>query len=128
MNLLVMRTTVRAVYRIPTGADGPGDAREVVDAEFGEVLPATVLEKVKLLVSEFVTNRIVGGDAGREDDELILDLCAGETVRCAVVDHGAAAVPSESALGVVDRLSSRWGLTRTSDVTKVWFETGASAA
>jgi anti-sigma regulatory factor (Ser/Thr protein kinase) len=99
-----------------------------VEAELRDVLPAGVLQQVKLLVSEFVTNRIVGGEAGLEDDALILEVSAGETVHCAVVDHGTAAVPSSCALGVIDELSSRWGLTRTGEETRVWFETEASAA
>jgi anti-sigma regulatory factor (Ser/Thr protein kinase) len=100
----------------------------MVEAEFASVLPETVLERIKLLVSEFVTNRIVGGKAGREDDELIVDVSADEVVRCTVVDHGAAAVPPQCVLGMLDKLSVRWGLTRTDDMTRVWFEAEASAA
>jgi hypothetical protein len=118
------------VYRIPAGADGPGDARHIVDEEFADVLPESVRERVKLLVSEFVTNRIVAGRADREDDELILDLRAEDVVRCTFVDHGSAAVPPQCVLGVLDQLSLRWGLTRTREVarsrtrevTRVWFE------
>jgi hypothetical protein len=117
---------VRAVYRIPIGVEAPGDARGVLATELCDRVPESVLDKLKLLVSEFVTNRIVSG-RGCAAGPLILDLRADDVVGCAVLDHGPATLPSRCALGLLDQLADRWGLIRCDDVTQVWFETGVSA-
>jgi anti-sigma regulatory factor (Ser/Thr protein kinase) len=122
-----MHSSVRAVYRIAAGADGPGAARQVVDAEFAERVPELVLERLKLLISEIVTNRIVNALDGR-DQRIILDLRSDRVVRCAVVDHGPATLPQGLVLRLVDEFADRWGITRSCDLTQMWFETGASAS
>lgn len=120
-----MCSRVRAVYRITTGVDGPRDAREVVAGELSDRVSAALLEELKLLVSESVTNRVVCHEP--DDGLLILDVRAGDAVRCAVVDRGPARLPSGLAVGLLDQLADRWGLTRSADVTQFWFEAGASS-
>jgi hypothetical protein len=118
-----MCSRVRVVYRITASAEGPGDARSVIDAECGELVPQPVLESAKLLVSEFVTSRIVSGAADR-DEPIILDVRTDGTVRCTMIDRAPATLPPKCVLGVVERLADEWGLTRSSDMTLFWFETG----
>jgi hypothetical protein len=122
-----MYSSMRAVYRIGAGADGPRTARRVVDAEFAGRVPALVLEKLKLLISEMVTNRIVNAPQGA-DERIILDLRSDGVVRCAVLDHGPATLPQGGVLRLVEELADRWGMTRSCDLTQMWFETEASVA
>jgi hypothetical protein len=119
-----MCSHVRTVYRITASAEGPGDARSAIDAECRDLVPQPVLDNAKLLVSEFVTSRIVSGAADHDDPIIILDVRAEGTIRCTVVDRGPATLPSKCVLGVVERLADEWGLTRSSDETRFWFETG----
>jgi hypothetical protein len=122
-----MYSSVRAVYRITTNCEGPCSARQIVVDEFADRVPASALDRIKLLISELVTTRIVLGDPGLEE-RIVLDLRNDGIVRCAVVDHGPAILPQGLALGVFDQLSDRWGLTRSCDGTQMWFETEATAA
>jgi two-component sensor histidine kinase len=94
-------------------------------------VPRRTLENLQLLVSEVVTNRIVYGDPG-SDNAVTLDLGVNGTLRCAVTDHGPGwpgqrgATRSDDAphgLQLVARLADRWGVQRTRQGTRVWFET-----
>jgi hypothetical protein len=120
-----MYSTTRAVYRIRTDREGPGDARRIVTREFADCVSDGVLDKLKLLISELVTSRIVNRTPD-ETERMIIDVRAGRVVRCAVVDHGPVGLPDAPALGVVEQLSDRWGLTRSGDETRTWFETAAA--
>jgi hypothetical protein len=120
-----MRSTIRAVYRIRTDREGPGDARRIVVREFEDRVSDGVLDKLKVLISELVTSRIINRSPD-ETERIIIDVRADRLVRCAVVDHGPAALPDPAALGVVEQLSDRWGLTRSGDETRMWFETTAA--
>jgi hypothetical protein len=121
-----MYATVRSIYRITGGTDGPSAARRAIVDEFGGRVPALVLEKLKLLISEIVTNRVVHGDGA--DDRMILDLRSDRVLRCAVVDHGPATLPQGCVLGLVDQLADRWGVTRSCEFTQMWFETAVPVA
>lgn len=119
-----MCSSVRAVYRIPAEADAPGQARRIVDAEFAPFVPGSVLERVKLLIFEFVSNRIANGVA----TPMTLDVRAEDTVRCAIIDRGQAALPPMSVIGAAEKLGMNWGLSRDAAVTRVWFETQTARA
>jgi anti-sigma regulatory factor (Ser/Thr protein kinase) len=121
-----MDSRVRALYKIDPRPVGPAQARRIIAEELASRLPASVVDDIKLMVSELVTNGIMHGAAGN-DDPVVLDLCVNGNVRCRVLDHGpglAARVKHGSGWGleVVERLSDRWGMDRTPQRTEVWFE------
>ena len=124
-----MTSRVRALYRIDAQPDGPAHARRIVAHELAPVVPKTLLDDIKLMVSELVTN---GVRHGRRQPEapITLDLRVGSDVRCAVTNKGngvpvTAAVDGYASWGLrlIAALSERWGMERTRDGTRVWFET-----
>lgn len=127
-----MDSRVRALYKIEPQLEGPAQARQIIAEELATRVPATVLEDVKLMVSELVTNGIVHGST-EGDAALMLDLQVNGEIRCRVLDHGdgfaagaAGARHNGSGGGwglhVVEQLADRWGLQRSSQRTEVWFE------
>ena len=122
---------VRALYRIDARADGPRTARRIVERECSGRVTRRTLENLQLLVSELVTNRIVYGDPG-DDNAVTLDLGVNGTLRCAVSDHGPGCAEAlatrrgddaRHGFALVARLADRWGVQRTRQGTRVWFET-----
>jgi anti-sigma regulatory factor (Ser/Thr protein kinase) len=133
-----MDTSLRVIYRIAAQTDGPARARRIVARELALIVPPETLEGLKLMVSELVTNAVKYG-ARDPNDTVMLDLRVGEGVRCTVIDYGpgfadrnlAAPGASDSAAGaeasgwglkVVGWLAERWGVTRSREGTRVWFE------
>lgn len=122
---------------LPVGPAAPATARAALTRWLYGHVPHEVLENARLLASELVTNSL--GHA---------DLSAGSTLRLAaqitrgalrveVRDPGSAGViaPRGSdrgsgggfGLGLVELLSTRWGVNRTGG-THVWFEMDAAGA
>ncbi len=113
--------------------DAPRDARHALDRLAPEV-PQDVLENVRLLVSELVTNCI--RHAGVEPDATIeLKVAPRESViRVEVSDPGEGFEPapvhlslySKSGWGLylVEQIADRWGVL-VENGTKVWFEIAA---
>ena len=114
-----MYSGLRVIYRIEVASTGPCVARGIVAAELSEHVRKRTLDEFKLLVSELVTHRV---RSGRPGETLTLDLQAGETVRCGVIDEGPVGLPSELGLKLVDRLATRWGVTRERQRTHTWAE------
>ena len=57
VNLLrVMDSRVRAIYKINPRPDAPAQARQIIAEELSSRLPAGVLNDIKLMVSELVTD------------------------------------------------------------------------
>ncbi len=83
-----MESRVRALYKIEAHPEGPAQARRIIADELSARIPAPVLDDVKLMVSELVTNGIVHGSTQGEDAAVTLDLVVTGTVRCRVLDHG----------------------------------------
>jgi hypothetical protein len=79
---------------------------------------ASKLEELRLLVSELVTDRVRSLPAGRG---IMLDLRAGETVRCAVVDDGPAGLPTVWGVAFLDRFADAWGVTPAHNRACIWF-------
>jgi two-component sensor histidine kinase len=124
-----INSRVRVLYRIDARADAPAQARRIVISELSGRVTRRTLEKLQLLVSELVTNGVVHGRA-RRGDSITLDLRVNSTLRCAVVDPGSgfarrAARDRDGGCGLrlVERLADRWGVQRTRQGTRVWFET-----
>jgi len=124
-----MDPRIRAIYKIDPQPEGPAQARRIIAEELTSRLPESVVEDVKLMVSELVTNGIVHG-AAEDAAPMMLDVLVNGNVRCGVLDHGRgfAAQPRRTAavggwgLQVVEQLSDRWGMQRSPQRTEVWFE------
>jgi anti-sigma regulatory factor (Ser/Thr protein kinase) len=124
-----MDSRVRAIYNIEPQAGGPAEARRIIAEELSARVPATVLDDIKLMVSELVTNGIIHG-AVDDDSPVALDLRVNGEVRCGVLDYGegfAKRTREEGpgggwGLQVVEQLSDRWGMQCSPHRTEVWFE------
>jgi anti-sigma regulatory factor (Ser/Thr protein kinase) len=123
-----MALRVRALYKIEPQPEGPAQARRIIAEELESRVPATVLDDVKLMVSELVTNGIVHGST-EPDLPLMLDLLVNGEIRCRVLDHGHGFAPSGRnegpggwGLQVVGQLADRWGMHCSPQQTEVWFE------
>jgi anti-sigma regulatory factor (Ser/Thr protein kinase) len=123
-----MDSRVRALYKIEPQPEGPAQARRIIADELASRVPAPVLDDVKLMVSELVTNGIVHGST-EPDAPVMLDLLVNGNVRCRVLDHGhgfAAGARNQASGGwglhVVEQLSDRWGMQCSPQQTEVWFE------
>ena len=112
------------------GPQAPADARGAVAGWLGDEVDHSVLEDVKLLVSELVTNAVLHqGTAGQI--EMAVAVARGG-VRVEVCDPGSGfrkptvGEPPPDSLGgrgllIVDRVASRWGV-GPGPPTRVWFE------
>lgn len=107
-------------------------ARRIIAEELSARVPAPVLDDVKLMVSELITNGIVHGTS---DDAapVMLDVCINGSIRCRVLDHGqgfASRARREGGGGwglhLVEQLADRWGLHCSPQRTEVWFERHAA--
>jgi anti-sigma regulatory factor (Ser/Thr protein kinase) len=106
-------------------------ARRFVSETLGAAWPSGVVDDVRLLVSEVVSNAIVHGG---KDGEGRIDLTIEEGsdgVRVEVTDAGDGFDPgsierggddSGFGLSFVDRLSRAWGVTHRDGSFVVWFE------
>jgi hypothetical protein len=68
-----MDSRVRALYQIDPRPEGPDQARQIIAEELSSRLPADVVDDIKLMVSELVTNGIVRG-AVEDDVPVTLEL------------------------------------------------------
>jgi anti-sigma regulatory factor (Ser/Thr protein kinase) len=109
---------------LPRDHTALAEARRAVDHLRPSVDPR-MIDDVRLLISELVTNSIVHG-AG-DTVTLVVDDVPG-SVRCEVIDHGDGFVPRGRqdrdiggwGLNLVDQLATSWGVREGS--THVWFE------
>jgi two-component sensor histidine kinase len=127
-----MDLRVRTLYKIDPQPGGPALARRIIAEELSARVPAPVLDEVKLMVSELVTNGIVHGSA-HETAPLVLDLCVNGAIRCRVLDRGEGFAqrvdrqgPGGWGLQVVEHLADRWGMECSPQRTEVWFERQAA--
>ena len=123
----VMDSRVRALYKIDPQPEGPAQARQIIAEELSSRVPPGVLDDIKLMVSELVTNGIVHGSA-EQDAPVMLDLVVNGDIHCRVLDHGPGfatrrrKTSSGWGLQVVEQLADRWGMQRSPQQTEVWFE------
>ena len=134
-----MAPRVRALYKIDPQPEAPAQARRIIAHELASRLPERILDDVKLMVSELVTNGVVHG-APHDGEALMLDLVVNghvpcrPRVRCRVLDHGrgfAKRVGHDApgggwGLKVIEQLSDRWGMQCSPHRTEVWFERACS--
>jgi anti-sigma regulatory factor (Ser/Thr protein kinase) len=91
-----------------------------------------VLDDVRLLVSEVVTNSVRHAGLGPRDAVGVRVVAGGGRVRAEVVDPGPGFEPPERApaagsgsgwgLFLVQHVADRWGIDRLDGHTRVWFE------
>ena len=115
------------------GATAAGEARAALASLDGRI-DGGVLDDIRLLVSELVTNSVRHSEAARDLVRLAV-LSRGDTVRVEVSDGGHGFRPTARTkaqdeaggwgLHLVDRLASRWGVERGRPV-RVWFEIDAA--
>src|ERR1700759_3861007 len=112
-----MDSRVRALYKIEPQPEAPAQARRIIADELADRLSAPVLDDVKLMVSELVTNGIVHGSS-EPDAPVMLDLLVNVAIRCRVLDHGRVFADNPRSRGesggwglhLVEQLSDRWGM------------------
>jgi len=100
-------------------------------------LDAQVLEDIRLLVSELVTNAVRHADAARAGEVGLDVTIARGAVRVEVTDPGKGFEPAPRddemsrpggwGLYLVDRIADRWGIGRN-HLNRVWFEIDGVAA
>jgi anti-sigma regulatory factor (Ser/Thr protein kinase) len=111
---------------LPRGPDAPRAARRALERWFGDSLGGEDLADAKLLASELVSNAVIHGRgqislrAQLDEDRVLIEVMdegAGfeHTVRKVPFDHVAG-----RGLGIVDTVSSRWGIHE--GTTHVWAE------
>ena len=116
---------------IALGPRAAATARSALERIESDV-PRAVLEDIRLLVSELVTNSYRHGRAGPGATARITIEVEDGCVHVDIEDHGRGFVPSVRAdrgldrlsgwgLTIVDRVADRWGVTRDGG-THVWFE------
>jgi serine phosphatase RsbU (regulator of sigma subunit)/anti-sigma regulatory factor (Ser/Thr protein kinase) len=122
--------TVDLELELPPQAESAGAAREAL-SPLGERLEDSMLETVRLLVTELITNSVKHGDPG-EDPVRVTVTLTPDAVRVEVSDSGEGfeppprpdeplESPSGWGLYLVDRLAERWGVD-AGDRSSVWFE------
>src|SRR5262245_28327603 len=84
---------------------------------------ADLSQSVCLLVSDFVTNAVKHGPAGRDASVSLSLTSSGGGVHVEVVDRGPGFEPVSEGFGLklLDQLADRWGVT-VDRGTRVWFE------
>ncbi|HEX2266596.1 MAG TPA: ATP-binding protein [Actinomycetota bacterium] len=119
--------------RLRATPDAPRDARHALDRLAPEI-PQNVLENVRLLVSELVTNciRHAGVDPGATIELKVRP--RDSIIRVEVSDPGEGFEPAPVSLSIystsgwglylVEQIADRWGV-QVENGTKVWFEIAA---
>jgi anti-sigma regulatory factor (Ser/Thr protein kinase) len=115
--------------RLSPGPQAPAEARRSLE-HLGRVDPE-LLERLRLLVSELVTNSVRHGGIRASDEIRLLVQRGGGSVRVTVIDSGKGFQPhprlgerdagSGWGLYLVEHLADRWGV-HSNGVTTVWFE------
>jgi anti-sigma regulatory factor (Ser/Thr protein kinase) len=113
--------------RGPTAASAARNALAALE----ERLETSILDDIRLLVSELVTNAIRHADAAAGGQVGVDVSISGPRVHVEVADPGAGFDPTPRAeemtkpggwgLYLVDRIADRWGVV-TNQMNRVWFE------
>jgi anti-sigma regulatory factor (Ser/Thr protein kinase) len=117
--------------QLASTAGSVGEARARLEALRGAV-DDDLLDDLRLLVSEVVTNSVRHADAGPNDAVGLHVVAEPTRVRAEIVDAGggfeppvrapAAGAGSGWGLFLVERVADRWGVDHLDGHTRVWFE------
>ena len=120
----------RIELELEAGPNAAHEARAAVSALDGRAEP-DVLDDVRLLLSEVVTNAVRHSGSPSESRIGLAVSVSDRAVRAEVTDHGRGFAPTPRSapwtqtggwgLHLVDRLADRWGVERGSPA-RVWFE------
>lgn len=123
-------------FRIAGGPQAPLSARECVSETFATQLDKPVVDNMRLLVSELVTNCVLHGGADTAAEITVRAAVHHDRVRTEVCHDSPAFEPpvgkpdldSPGGLGLflVEQMSSAWGIHDNSE-NCVWFELGLAA-
>jgi anti-sigma regulatory factor (Ser/Thr protein kinase) len=113
------------------GPRAPAEARRTLGEGFGDLDPET-LSRLRLLVTELVTNSVRHARLRRDESIDLSVRRADDRIRVDVTDPGEGFRPEAPprpvpdrpegwGLYLVDRLADRWGVTSDGE-TRVWFE------
>lgn len=118
---------MRHQLTIELSANAPRQVRHSFDRHAGRI-EETLLDDLRLLSSEIVTNAVEHSGRPQGDPITIETAVESDLVRIEVVDQGNGICPLQprssqppSGLGYVDLLSDRWSST-TANSFQVWFE------
>ena len=116
--------------RFPPTSEAPANARRALD-ELEPSVPREVLDDVRLLVSELVTNSVRHAELDPSQWVELRAMVEGGTIRVEVVDSGPGFRPEisrptiyqESGWGLylVEQVAHRWGVVDDGTI-RVWFE------
>jgi serine/threonine-protein kinase RsbW len=117
----------RTIEALPSAV---AEARRWVAGVAGDLLGDDQGEKLRLVISEIVTNALRHGASGRSIDVAVTP--KPEFLCVQVTDDGPGLAPRPRALVTeehggfglffVEQLTRRWGVTRENRRTRVWFE------
>jgi anti-sigma regulatory factor (Ser/Thr protein kinase) len=124
-------------FQIQGGPRAPEYARAMLTQALDAPLLAPVVDDLRLLVSELVTNCVLHGGVSDRDDAITIRTSVGsEAVRTEVCHDGPGFAPptqepdldSPGGLGLflVEQMSASWGIHEGCE-TCVWFELGLAA-
>lgn len=119
----------QVTVELPPDLVAPRLARRALE-RLDHGVAADIVERLKLLVSELVTNSVVHAGLSHGDRIAVAVAVAPESVRVEVCDPGPGfdAPPAPAlddvrgrGLMLVETVADRWGVAR-GDLTRVWFE------
>ena len=120
----------RQTRTLPAQAGSVSEARRWVGAVAGDHLDPDQTEKLRLVISEVVTNAVRHGSDSERIDLAVTP--KPEFLCVQVTDDGPGLAPRPRALETeddggfglffVEQLTRRWGVTRENRRTRVWFE------
>ena len=123
-------------FQIPGGPRAPESARAKLSESFDKSLDQPVVDDLRLLVSELVTNCVLHGGATGDGAITVRTAITEAAVRTEVCHAGPVFVPpshepdleSPGGLGLflVEQMSAAWGIAEGCE-TCVWFELGLAA-
>lgn len=123
-------------FQIPGGPRAPESARAKLSESLDEEIDGPVVNDLRLLVSELVTNCVLHGGAGGDGAITVRTAVSESAIRTEVCHDGPAFMPpdyepdldSPGGLGLflVEQMSASWGIAEGRQ-TCVWFELGLAA-
>ncbi len=132
VKLQIMEAIELSLPPAPTSAT---HARSEITAKLASRVGASVLEDIRLLVTELITNALRHGKLVAGDCVSLKASVDGDTVRIEVRDPGRDGLVEQRPPGprgggyglyLVEQLARRWGVERT-DGTVVWVELSSAA-